>query len=91
MLAGALQRTGRTARASELVGALARAPRPPMGMALYHLLSGELDAAADWYERSIEQRDPFALVFAATELTQELRQTHRWPKVARLMNLSLRP
>jgi TolB-like protein/cytochrome c-type biogenesis protein CcmH/NrfG/predicted Ser/Thr protein kinase len=89
-LAAALQRTGRTARAAELVGALEKAPRPPTGMALYHTLCGDFAAAADWYERAVEQRDPFALVFAAAPLTRELRQTPRWPRIAAMMCLPSR-
>jgi tetratricopeptide (TPR) repeat protein len=86
-LAGALQRAGQTERAAQLIRTLERAPRPPMGMALYHVLCGELDAAADWYERSIELHDPFALVFAAGPLGRELRQTPRWPRIAAMMKM----
>jgi hypothetical protein len=59
-------------------------------MALYHTLCGDFAAAADWYERAVEQRDPFALVFAAAPLTRELRQTPRWPRIAAMMCLPSR-
>jgi TolB-like protein/cytochrome c-type biogenesis protein CcmH/NrfG/predicted Ser/Thr protein kinase len=89
-LAGALQRTGQTARAAEIVGALGNDPRPPIGMAMYHMLCGNLEEAIDWYERSVEQHDPFTLVFAATRLIGELRHTPRWPGIAARMNLPAR-
>jgi hypothetical protein len=46
-----------------------------------------MEPAADWYERAIEQRDPFALIFANTPLLGAFRQTSRWQKLARMMNL----
>ncbi len=54
---------------------------------LYHLLASELDAAADWYEKMIEHREPFAVLFARTPLTGPLRHSPRWSKIAALMNL----
>jgi hypothetical protein len=46
-----------------------------------------MDQAADWYERAINPRDPFALVFAAGPLGSPFRQSSFWPKLARMMNL----
>ena len=88
MLAGVLLRMGQTARAAELIREIEDAPRPPIGMALYHAIAGELDRAADWYVRAIEQRDPFAIIFAAVPQMRELRETPRWRDVAALMKLS---
>jgi hypothetical protein len=56
-------------------------------MVLYHAITGELDRAADWYVRAIEQRDPFTNVFAATPQLRELRRTPRWRDVTALMRL----
>jgi hypothetical protein len=39
---------------------MAPVPRPMWGRAWYHLDVGELDAAAEWHARMIEDRDPFA-------------------------------
>ena len=47
----------------------------------------ELDAAADWYEQMIEERDPFALLYARTPTVEPLREHHRWPRLAALMRL----
>ena len=51
------------------------------------MLCSEMEPAADWYERAIEQRDPFALVWANGPLCSTIRHTSRWPKLARMMNL----
>jgi serine/threonine-protein kinase len=87
MLAGALVRLGEETRAEGLIREMGEAPRPIVGRVLYHVLCSETEPAADWYERAIEQRDPFALVFANGPLCSTIRQTCRWPKLASMMNL----
>ena len=62
-------------------------PQPLWGRVVYHLHTSDLDAAADWYRRMIEQRDPFALVYARASITAPLREHHRWPELAALMKL----
>jgi hypothetical protein len=47
----------------------------------------DLNAGADWYERMIEHRDPFALVYARTSIVAPLRGHHRWPELAARMRL----
>ena len=54
---------------------------------VYHLYTLDLDAAADWYERTVEHRDPFALVYARTSIVAPLREHHRWPELAALRQL----
>jgi serine/threonine-protein kinase len=87
ILAGALIRTGERTRAEALIFEMGETPRPLVGRALYHVLCSELDLAADWYARAIEQRDPFALVLANVPMLRPLRQTSRWPQLAKMMNL----
>jgi tetratricopeptide (TPR) repeat protein len=89
MLAGALVRVGDKTRAERLIREMGEVPRPIFGRVLYHVLCSETEPAADWYERAIEQRDPFALVFANGPLGSTFRQSARWPKLARMMNLPL--
>jgi hypothetical protein len=36
---------------------------PVIGHVLYHALAHEIDEAAEWYDRAIAERDPFALIF----------------------------
>ena len=84
-LAAILVRTGGVSRADALINKL-KADEPPAamaGLAVFHALCGEIDQAAQWAERGIEQRDmPFI-----QNLGWLLRPTSRWPALAKLMNL----
>jgi hypothetical protein len=51
------------------------------------VLCSEIDAAADWYEKAIQERDPFVVVFARISYGKVLRESPRWPKLAKMMNL----
>jgi len=85
-LAGALTRAGRADEASVLLPAL-EDPRLPVGGAVYRLIVGDLDGAADWYARLVDARDFFALVYADGPLIRPLRESPHWPRLARTMNL----
>jgi eukaryotic-like serine/threonine-protein kinase len=85
VLAAILTRTGERDRAAELRRELKAAA--PIGMVVYHILCSELDAAADWYEKCIEQREPFAVMYARTAIAAPLRSSARWPALAKSMNL----
>jgi serine/threonine-protein kinase len=85
LLAATLWNMGEKERAEELVRGMA--PMPLWGPTEYHLMTSQLDAAADWYERMIEQRDPFALVYALSAKTTALRAHPRWRRIAEMMNL----
>ena len=63
------------------------AAEPLWGRVVYHLLTSDLDAAADWYGRMIEHRDPFALVYARASVVEPLRGHPRWPELAARMKL----
>ena len=54
---------------------------------LYHIVREEADAAADWFERMIELRDHFAIIYAQLPITKSLRARLRWARLAQLMNL----
>jgi serine/threonine-protein kinase len=86
MLAGLLARLGQKDRAAGLVRAMGDSPLRT-GRALYHLLCSEIDAAADWLERAIDQREVFAIIVAQTPMTRALRESPRWPALAKRMNL----
>jgi hypothetical protein len=58
----------------------------PIGSAIYHLLSGDLDAAADWTQKAIDQRHP-AVFFFVHVTAKALRSSPRWPALASMMNL----
>jgi hypothetical protein len=51
----------------------------------YHLHRGELDAAADWTAKAIEQRQP--AVFFLLSVAAALRSSPRWPALARRIRL----
>ena len=70
-----------------MIRELGDTPRPLIGRVLYHWICGETDQAADWYERAINGRDPFALVFAEGPLGSAFRESSRWPKLAGMMKL----
>jgi eukaryotic-like serine/threonine-protein kinase len=86
LLGGVLWMAGDQTRATALLAEMER-PAPLWGRVWYHVLTGELDEAANWYERVIDARDPFALVYAASPQLAALRAHPRWPAIARLMNL----
>jgi tetratricopeptide (TPR) repeat protein len=87
MLAAALVRVEARDRAEALIEQMGERPIPMWGRVAYHLLCSEIDTAADWYEKGIEERDPFAVVFARIPYGKTLRESARWPKLARMMKL----
>jgi tetratricopeptide (TPR) repeat protein len=87
VLAAALVRVGERDRAQFMIEQMGASPIPLWGRVGYHLHCSEIDAAADWYERAIQERDPFAVVFAGIPYGKRLRESRRWPKLAKMMNL----
>ena len=87
MLAGARVRLGERARADELLARMGNDPQPLIGRVLYHWVCGENAQAADAYERAINGRDPFALVFAPAPLDPDFLHSPRWRELAAMMNL----
>ena len=69
-------------RARQLIEAMGDSPEPLWGRVVYHLLTSDLDAAADWYDRMIEHRGPFTLVYARASIVEPLRGHRRWPELA---------
>ena len=86
-LAAALWLRDEKARARQIVEAMGDSPEPLWGRVVYHLLTSDLDAAADWYDRMIDHRDPFALVYARAAVSEPLRGHSRWPGLAARMRL----
>jgi hypothetical protein len=76
---------GEVKRAEELIQRLMSGETfgAPLGLSVFYLVCGEIDRAADWLEKLIEQRHPDATVVAS----MFFRSTSRWPALARLMNL----
>jgi serine/threonine-protein kinase len=84
-LAGLLAQAGEKERADKLIATMPGVI--PFGMINYHLICSEIDAAIDWYERAIEQRQPLAALNAPGGFFKTLHSSPRWPKLARMMNL----
>lgn len=76
ILAGVLSRVGQTERAATL-RETARS-QAAFGMVLYHLVRREGDFAADWYEKAIEEREPFAVIYARSNLLHPIHEAGRW-------------
>jgi tetratricopeptide (TPR) repeat protein len=87
LLAGSLVQSGDKDRANELIRQMGNDPRPVWGRVVYHLISGEVDAAADWFETMLQHREPFAVVYARSPVVRPLRESPRWRKLGEIMNL----
>jgi predicted Zn-dependent protease len=89
LLAGVLMRTGETGPAEAMLQRLrpGEAYMAPAGLAIFHLVCGEIDQVASWVEKAIEQRDPMILYVVCPAFGKALRSGARWPALAKLMNL----
>ena len=90
LLAGVLVRTGERSRAEALIAQMSQAQGglvASSGMSLYHLICSEVNAAADWFEKAVEQRDPIIIPWLRLPLFKPLRMSPRWPRIAAMMNL----
>ena len=88
--AGLLVRTGEPNRGREMVqqalGA-GEAYGASRGLAIFHTICGDIDLAADWYERAIEERESFVVAFLQSAIGEPVRNSPRWSRLAALMNL----
>jgi hypothetical protein len=82
-----LAQAGQAARGEAIMRGLEGAKLSPFSHVFFHVLRSEIDLAADWYEKSIEQRELFALICAPSPVISPLRESPRWPRLAQLMNL----
>lgn len=87
--AGLLVRLGQPKRGRELVQKLGSGEKygTSTGWAIFHTCCGEIDLAADWYEKAIEERDSLVASMVNGPIGEPVRSSHRWPKLAALMNL----
>jgi hypothetical protein len=84
-----LMRTGDNSGAGAMLRKLGdgQAYGAPLGFVSYYLLCSEIDLAADWAEKAIEQRDQALHSFLRFPYAKELLQSSRWPALAKMMNL----
>jgi len=90
LCAGLLAKTGDTKRSQALLEGLGDGSGygAPLGLALFHLLTGDIDLAAEWVRKGIEQRHPLLLGYVvSTPMAAPLRTSAHWPALAKMMNL----
>ena len=90
LLAGLLVKSGNTKKAAELIAGLGdgRANAAPVAFAIYHLLCGEPDKAAEWTETALKQKSEMvAMLLLTPPWSPLLRSSSRWTRLAKLMNL----
>ena len=85
LFAGVLARLGQASRSEQVLENLLPGDRygAARGLAVFHLLSGEIERSVDWTLKAVDQRDPGVMIAAG----RALRSSPRWPEVARKMNL----
>jgi hypothetical protein len=85
-----LVRVGQPDQGKDVIKALSssEAYGAPRGMAIFHTCCGQIDLAADSFEKAIEERDPLAPTLLQSASGEPLRLSPRWPKLAALMNRS---
>lgn len=89
LLAVVLTRNGETDRAETLLRQHLSPEQgyvDPVGPAVFHLVTGDVDRMADWVEKAIEERQ-FAVFFFLRSHGQALCASPRWPAVARTLKL----
>jgi hypothetical protein len=89
-LAGVLARRGERDRSDGLLRqrrAADVAAGIPIGMIQYHVTSGELDGAIDWFERAVDEREPLVVIYANEPQIRRFRSGPRWAALLKTMNL----
>ncbi|MEO6080478.1 MAG: TIR domain-containing protein [Steroidobacteraceae bacterium] len=89
VLAGLLVRMGQPDRAQEVLATLGpdETYGVPLSRALFHTCCDEIDLAADWYGKAIEERDARVLLFLQSAIGESIRRSPRWPGLAAMANL----
>jgi TolB-like protein/Tfp pilus assembly protein PilF len=88
-LAALLERSGEEAESRALSGSLGHGEGAAdvRSKAVYHLLRGEIDQAADCAEKAIALRDNSIMYYLRFVVSRPLRASARWPKIAQMLNL----
>ena len=89
LFAGLLVRTGEPDRGHEIASVLGMgdAYGASKGLMIFKAICGDIDAAADWSEKAIEERDPEIPHLLQGMVGEPLRASRHWPRLAALMNL----
>ena len=87
MYGGLLAQAGQAVRGEAIMRELGDSKASLFSRVFFHTLCSEIDLAADWYEKAIEQRELFTLICAPSPVMRPLRESPRWARLAQLMNL----
>ena len=88
-LAATLRRSGEEREAETLYRSLGSGGQfgDARAQAVYHLICGEIDTAADWVEKAIDERDHSMRYYLRFVIGRRLRASPRWPTIARMSNI----
>jgi hypothetical protein len=90
LYAGLLTRAGEAARGKRVLEKLGdgKAYAAPLGLALFHLLAGDIETAVDWLDRLIQQRHVAGAFFLLhSPVGKSLFSSDRWHALAKTLNL----
>ena len=89
VLAALLQRSGDEVESQSVAKTLGsgEALGNARARALFHFICGEVDEGADWAEKAIKEQDLSMMIDLRFVVCKGLRASHRWPKIARMVNL----
>ena len=59
-----------------------------MAMVVFHSMSGDVEQAADWFEKAIDERDPSVVGYLRVPTMKPLLASPRWPAIAKKLNLA---
>ena len=85
LLAGLLVQTGDKNRAERVIATMSGSVT--IGMAMYHLVCSQIDAAIDCFQQDIELGHPNTAHMVSAGFLRPVRSSPRWPKLASMMNL----
>jgi len=84
-----LDLTGQKERSENLLAELSSSQIPgrAVGIAYFYTVTGNLDQAAVWWEKAIEQRVPLVVHLVSSPLTKPIRESSHSSRLAKLMKL----
>ena len=88
-LAATLRRSGEEQEAETLYRSLGSGGQfgDARARAVYHLICGDIDTAADWVEKAIDERDHSMQYYLRFVICRRLRSSRRWPKIAQMSHI----
>jgi serine/threonine-protein kinase len=89
LMSGALANTGLVEKAEPLLDGLREASYGgPVGLAIYSLVRGDIDAAVEWAGKAAEQRFPVFIPLVIRPYEALFRRSAGWPAVLKTINLA---